>query len=146
MYYNNKGKKKEYLSDPIEIELEWVNDLPWQKRIWFNKLNPRIAVAYTYYIYHGYSIGELACLNLVPTSMMIEWILTAAYVVDGKYVKFDDNGFVLPGFWTNIYKRFPNADKTVKCKDCVWADLKTGYRICFRNCDHGDCYQRRCSK
>ena len=146
MYYNNKEKKKKYLSDPIGTELEWVNDLPWQKRIWFNKLNARIAVAYTYYIYHDYSIGELACLNLVPTSTMIEWILTAAYVIDGKYVKFDDNGFVITGFRTNICKRFPKTDKVTKCRDCVWADMKTGHRICFRDCDHYDHFQRRCSE
>ena len=146
MYYNNKEKKKEYLSDPIETELEWVNDLPWQKKIWFNKLNLKIRIAYTYYIYHNYSIAELAEVSRVSEKTMTKWILTAAYVIDGKYVKLDDWGFIEPKFMTNIYKRFPETVGCPKCKDCVWADMKTGHRICFRDCDHYDHFQRRCSE
>ncbi|MCR5480914.1 MAG: hypothetical protein K6F27_13780 [Ruminococcus sp.] len=143
MYYNNKKTKKKYMSDDIETELEWVNDLPWQKKIWYNKLNIRIRIAYTYYIYHNYSISELAKINRISEKTIVEWILTAAYIIDGKYIKLDDFGFIEPRFMTNIIKRFPEVKNTPKCRDCVWADLKTGHRLCFRDCDHGSYYQRR---
>ena len=112
----------------------------------FNKLNVKIRIAYTYYIYHNYSIAELAEVSHVSEKTMTKWILTAAYVIDGKYVKLDDWGFIEPKFMTNIYKRFPEAVGCPKCKDCVWADMKTGHRICFRDCDHYDHFQRRCSE
>ena len=105
MYYNNKKTKKKYMSDDIETELEWVNDLPWQKKIWYNKLNIRIRIAYTYYIYHNYSISELAKINRISEKTIVEWILTAAYIIDGKYIKLDDFGFIEPRFMTNIIKR-----------------------------------------
>lgn len=146
MYYNHTREKKKYLSDPIEKELAWVNDLPCEKRTWFCKLNEVIRVAYTYYLYHNYSIDELAELNGAYRTEVIEWILTAAYVIDGKYIRLTNDGFLVSDFRYNVNKRFPLKNKVPKCKDCVWAELKTGHRICFRDCDHYNCFQRRKSR
>ena len=145
MYYNNRNKKKVYLSDPIKTELQWVNDLPWTKRIWYCKLNLKIQVVYTYYIYHNYTVAELAQLNDVSEEMLVDWLLMAAYVVDGKYVRLDGEGFVEKMYMRNVYERFPKAEQCPKCKECVWADMRTNHRLCFRYCKHDSCFQRRCS-
>ena len=147
MYYNNKDRKKPYLSDPISKELAWVNDFndPYKSML-FCRLNLKVSITYTYYIYHNYTIPELAEAAKTSEEKVIEWILTAAYIVAGGHLWLDKEGFPEYNYLNQIYTRFPEAEKRPGCKYCVWSDIKTGHVICFQDCKRGKCFQQKGGK
>ena len=107
--------KKEYLSEPINVELEWIKDIRNKDiRSRMKALDLSISITYTYFVYHDYSVTQLAKINGTTEHQIVIWILIGAYTLNG-----------LP------------------CHRCVWADLRTGRVICFRNCKGFNCFQSK---
>ena len=83
--------KKEYLSEPINVELDWINDIRNRYiRSNMRKLDLSISITYTYFIYHGYTIAQLAKINETTERQVIIWILIAAYTLDGGEYRFGE--------------------------------------------------------
>ena len=144
MYYNNKKHNKEFLSDPINTELSWIHDLQDSStRALLRHMNYNITLAYTYYIYHDYSAQELAIVLKTKEEKIIEWILTAAYVIKGYTVRLTNEGFAERQFISQIYDEFPVIAANSRCRKCVWADIKTGHLLCFRDCEKHKMFTER---
>ena len=81
--------KKEYLSEPINVELDWINDIRNRYiRSNMRKLDLSISITYTYFIYHDYTVAPLAKINETTERQVIIWILIAAYTLDGGEYRF----------------------------------------------------------
>ena len=83
--------KKEYLSEPINVELDWINDIRNSYiRSNMRKLDLSISITYTYFIYHDYTVAQLAKINKTTERQVIVWILIAAYTLDGGEYRFGE--------------------------------------------------------
>ena len=83
--------KKEYLSEPINVELDWINDIRNRYiRSNMRKLDLSISITYTYFIYHNYTVAQLAKINETTERQVIIWILIAAYTLDGGEYRFGE--------------------------------------------------------
>ena len=83
--------KKEYLSEPINVELDWINDIRNRYiRSNMRKLDLSISITYTYFIYHDYTVAQLAKINETTERQVIIWILIAAYTLDGGEYRFGE--------------------------------------------------------
>lgn len=83
--------KKEYLSEPINVELDWINDIRNRYiRSNMRQLDLSISITYTYFIYHDYTVAQLARINETTERQVIIWILIAAYTLDGGEYRFGE--------------------------------------------------------
>lgn len=133
--------KKEYLSEPINVELDWINDIRDRNiRSRMRNLDLSISITYTYFIYHGYTIAQLAKINMTTEQQIIIWILICAYTLVEDDHDFGD-GMNLDEFEEGfLFARFPEAKYAHKCHHCVWADLRTGRVLCYRDCENYNCF------
>ena len=133
--------KKEYLSEPINVELDWINDIRNRYiRSNMRQLDLSISITYTYFIYHDYTIAQLAKINETTERQVIIWILIAAYTLDGGEYRFGDGRKLLRNEMDMLLRRYPKAKETLPCHRCVWADLRTGRVLCFRDCKGFNCF------
>ena len=136
--------KKEYLSEPINVELEWINDIRNKHiRSRLKALDLSIAITYTYFVYHDYTVAQLARINGTTEKQIIIWILIGAYIIDGGRHDFGDGRKLQDNEWDILLRRYPEAEEALPCTRCVWADLRTGRVICFRNCKGYNCFQSK---
>lgn len=136
--------KKEYLSEPINVELEWINDIRNKHiRSRLKALDLSIAITYTYFVYHDYTVAQLARINGTTEKQIIIWILIGAYIVDGGRHDFGDGRRLQDNEWDMLTRKYPKAKETLPCNRCVWADTRTGRVICFRNCKGYNCFQSK---
>ncbi len=133
--------QKEYLSEPINIELDWINDIRDRDiRSRMRKLDLSISITYTYFIYHGYTIAQLAKINETTERQVIIWILIGAYTLIGEDYNFGDGRNLDESELDMLFERYPEAKNSPKCHRCVWADLRTGRVLCFRDCKGFNCF------
>ena len=133
--------KKEYLSEPINVELDWINDIRNRYiRSRMRSLDLSISITYTYFVYHNYTIAQLAKINETTERQVIIWILIAAYTLDGGKHNFGDGRKLLENEMYMLLRRYPKAKETHPCHRCVWADLRTGRVLCFRDCKGFNCF------
>ena len=136
------NEKKQYLSESIDTELEWIKDISDRTtRSRFRALDLEIIITYTYFVYHYYSVEQLARINDTSEQQIITWILIAAYIINGGS---DDlgTGHELVDFQRRmLLHTYPKAKGTLPCHRCVWADTRTGRVICFRRCKNFNCFQ-----
>ena len=136
--------KKEYLSEPINVELEWIKDIKNKHiRSRLKALDLSIAITYTYFVYHDYTVAQLARINGTTEKQIIIWILIGAYIVDGGRHDFGDGRRLQDNEWDMLTRKYPKAKETLPCHRCVWADTRTGRVICFRRCKGYNCFQSR---
>ena len=136
--------KKEYLSEPINVELEWINDIRNKHiRSRLKALDLSIAITYTYFVYHDYTVTQLARINGTTEKQIIIWILIGAYIIDGGRHDFGDGRRLQDNEWDMLTRKYPKAKGTLPCLRCVWADTRTGRVICFRNCKGFNCFQSK---
>ena len=136
--------KKEYLSEPINVEFEWIKDIRNKHiRSRLKALDLSIAITYTYFVYHDYTVAQLARINGTTEKQIIIWILIGAYIVDGGRHDFGDGRRLHDNEWDMLTRKYPKAKKMLPCLSCVWADTRTGRVICFRNCKGFNCFQSK---
>ena len=136
-----KKTKKEYLSEPIKVELDWINDIRDRNiRYRMRKLDLSISITYTYFVYHNYTIAQLAKINETTEQQVILWILIGAYtLVEGDH-DFGDGRKLTESELYMLFERYPEAKDSPKCQCCVWADLRTGRVLCYRDCEDYKCF------
>ena len=140
----NNNKKKEFLSEPIWKELRWIKDIQDKEtRQRLRDLDHSISLTYTYFVYHDYTVKELAKIFNVKERQIVFWILMGAYIVDGGMDYFGDGTGVGKYQWIKLMGRYPKDKETLPCHRCVWADTRTGRVICFRNCKGFNCFQSK---
>lgn len=128
-------KQKEYLSDPISTELEWINDIRNKDiRLRLKALDLSVSITYTYYIYHNYTVKQLAMINSTTNRQVIVWIMICAYIVDGGKHDFGNGRRLQKKELDLLIKRYPKVQTVLPSCRCVWADTRTGRVICFRQC------------
>lgn len=136
--------KKEYLSEPINVELEWIKDIRNKDiRSRMKALDLSISITYTYFVYHDYSVTQLAKINGTTEHQIVIWILIGAYTLNGGKHDFGSGRRLQGNEWDILLRRYPEAEETLPCHRCVWADLRTGRVICFRNCKGFNCFQSK---
>lgn len=51
--------------------------------------------------------------------------------------------------WENIRQKYIQINKkrayvdSEKCRNCIWANIESGYILCSRICDGKRCYQKK---
>ena len=136
--------KKEYLSEPINDELAWIKEIRSKDiRFRMRSLDLSISITYTYFVYHDYSVTKLAKINGTTEHQVVIWILIGAYTLGGGKHDFGDGRKLQGNEWDILLRRYPEAEEALPCTRCVWADLRTGRVICFRNCKGYNCVQSK---
>lgn len=127
--------KKAYLSQMVKKNLEWIKDIHDRDiRFMLDALDQSISLTYTYFVYHDYTVKELAKLNNTSNKQIITWILIVAYIVGGGKYDFGTGNGLYKKEWNMLMRKYPKAKQTLPCCKCIWADTRTGRVICFRNC------------
>ena len=137
-------KKKVFLSEPINKELKWIDEIEDRYiRDRLRNLENQISLTYTYFIYHDYTVKELAKIFEVTEQQVIIWILIGAYTLDGGDFNFGMGINLGESVKDILMRRYPEDKETIPCHRCVWADTRTGQVICFRNCRRFNCFQSK---
>ena len=136
--------KKEYLSEPINDELAWIKEIRSKDiRSRMRSLDLSISITYTYFVYRDHSVTKLAKINGTTEHQVVIWILIGAYTLGGGKHDFGDGRKLQGNEWDILLRRYPEAEEALPCTRCVWADLRTGRVICFRNCKGYNCFQSK---
>ncbi len=138
------NNKKKQLSKNIKQELDWINDIKDRDiRFRLKALDHAISLTYTYYIYHGYTLEELAKINRATEYRVKTWILIVAYIISGGMYDFGLGKTLNKDERDLLKQKYPSVNDAPICKNCIWADSRTGHIICFRKCKEYNKFQSR---